>query len=92
MVSGDVVGAALRKPVERMQFKGATAVVTITMKPQMTEAIHKSLASDVMVSVNDDGLVMTIDASELSKLRANINSNLRLIKSALDTFREVDKA
>ncbi|MDG7036872.1 MAG: hypothetical protein JRN32_01050 [Nitrososphaerota archaeon] len=92
MVSGDVVGAALRKPVERMQFKGAIAVVTITMKPQMTEAIHKSLASDVMVSVNDDGLVMTIDASELSKLRANINSNLRLIKSALDTFREVDEA
>jgi tRNA threonylcarbamoyladenosine modification (KEOPS) complex Pcc1 subunit len=75
-----------------MQFKGAIAVVTITMKPQMTEAIHKSLASDVMVSVNDDGLVMTIDASELSKLRANINSNLRLIKSALDTFREVDEA
>ncbi|MDG7035056.1 MAG: hypothetical protein JRN53_04615 [Nitrososphaerota archaeon] len=92
MVSGDAVGAGLRKPVERMQFKGATAVVTITMKPQITEAIYKSLASDVMVSVNDDGLVMTIDAPELSKLRANINSNLRLIKSALDTFREVDEA
>jgi len=75
-----------------MPFKGAMAVVAVRLKPRMIEAMYKSLASDVRVSATDDGLVLRIDSPEVSKLRANINSNLRLIKSALDTFKEVDVA
>lgn len=95
---GDAKNVDLRLP-EQPTMSAFSAIISVNAKDK-TKAIFDSIDVDNMfypenptrtqITLKKNQLNITIKASELSQMRANINSILRLIQAGSDSIESVE--
>lgn len=81
-------------------FKALSAEVKIKVGKKLAKTIYSAMVQEVKVTkepkleigVKDDYFVIKLRSKDVSKIRAGINSNLSVIKSALDVIKSCENA
>jgi tRNA threonylcarbamoyladenosine modification (KEOPS) complex Pcc1 subunit len=81
-------------------FTSINAKIRIKVGKRLANALYSSMVQEVKatkeprltISVKNDYFTLKLSSSDLSKIRAGVNSNLSVIKSSLDVIKHCENA